>query len=111
MNIDIVNNKVAKELNISEKKVKDVNDFFWRNVYDSFYSYTEKPINIENVCVFYPNCYMLKKEILLNITKIRKIQNNKYLPKDSIKRQNMIMTYTVILRKLLRIRKLNKYTN
>lgn len=111
MNIDIVNNKISKQLGIPEKKIKLVNDFYWKTVYDNFYSYTEKPINIENVCVFYPNCYFLKKEIILNLNKIRKLKKANFVNKDSVMRKNMIENYKIIIKKLWKIRKLNKHTN
>jgi hypothetical protein len=111
MNIDIINKQVSKELGIDEKKVAIINKFYWRKAYDHFYDYNERPLNIEYVCVFHPDKWLVRKTILKYILKIRKTLKSTKFKEGSIKQQRYIESYKKMIRDLWKIRKLNKYTN
>lgn len=111
MNIDIVNKRVSNKLNINEKKVAQINKFYWRSVYDHFYSYNPQPVNIDYVCVLYPDKWLLKKAIKRYIQKIRAtIVSKRFKPVSGV-REYYIEYYKGILIKLLKVRKHHKYTN
>lgn len=111
MNIDIVNKQVSKKLSVPEKQVALINKFFWRQVYDHFYSYSDRPLDIQNVCVFYDDKWLIKKHIKKYIIRIRKTKVSKRFAEQSLVRESLIENYKKILRQLLKLRKLNKYTN
>lgn len=111
MNIDIVNKQVSINTGMKESEVAQINKFFWRSVYDHIYSYNPMPVNIPNVCVIYPNAYYNKKEINRYIQAIRKLRFNKRYKPDSKMRASAIEEIQGRLRKVLNIRKVNKWTN
>lgn len=111
MNIDIVNKQVSEKLGVSEKKVAIINKFYWRSIYDHLYSYDPRPLNIENVCVLYTDKYLIKKQILLYIRRIRNIQHSVKFKVYSPLRITYIDSYKEMLRKLWALRKKQKYTN
>lgn len=111
MNIDIVTKQVSKKLNYPEKKVALLNRFYWRNVYDHFYSYNEQPLNIEYICVFFNDKWLVKKYIKYYIAKIRRTRTSKKFKPDSPMRISYIENYKRILRDVWRLRKVHKYTN
>lgn len=111
MNIDIVNKDVSKKLNIDEKEIEAVNKFYWRKVYDHFYSYNPNPINIIDLCVFYPDKYIIKNRILDIIKRIRIVRDSPKYKKISAIRDRTLDAYYKELNGLLKIRHHNKYTN
>lgn len=111
MNIDIVNKQVSKKLGANERKVTLTNKFYWRKVYDHLYGYDDRPITIENVCVFYQDKYLIKKQIKKYVSRIRATIISKKFAPISPKREGYIESYKKNLRELWRLRKLNKYTN
>lgn len=111
MNIDIVNKQVAEKLGIKEKKVQQINAFFWRNVADHIYGYNPQPVNIENICVLYPNKYKIKKEIYKYINKLRAIKSSRKFREGSPKFLSYVEQYSKMLRGFLKLRKENKFTN
>lgn len=111
MNIDIINRQVADKLAIKESKVRLINTFFWQNVKQHLYDYNSKPVNIENVCVLYPDKYKVKKEIYKYIGKLKALKYTKKFKPGSIKHQSIIDQYNKMLRGFLKIRKENKFTN
>ena len=111
MNIDVINKQVSKHLGVHQTKVEMVNRFFWTSVHEHVDGFSPRPINIPNICVFYPNRYRIK---ILILRCIKRIRNNKYstkFKKDSAARQRLIDNDTELLRKLLKIRKENNYVN
>lgn len=111
MNIDIVNRQVSEKLGVPEKKVALLNKFYWRSVYDHLYSYDQRPLNVENVCVFYVDKRSLKKQILLYIKRIRTIRHSVKFKVYSKLRPIYIEGYKDMIRKLWRLRKEKQYTN
>lgn len=111
MNIDIVNKQVANDLGIAENKVKLINSFYWRSIYEHLYSYSSSPVNIEQICVLYPNKYLIKKAIYMYIFKLKNLRNSKKFKEDSPKKQSYEEIYKATLRKFLKLRKDNKFTN
>ena len=111
MNIDIVNRQVSNKLKIKESKVALVNKFYWRSIYDYFYSYNEKPLNIDNICVFYDDKWLVKKYIKYLINKIRKTKVSPKFRENSPIREKYIERYKEILKSLWALRKIHKYIN
>ena len=111
MNIDIVNKQVSVNTGIKESDVAQVNKFFWRHVYEHIYSYNSLPVNIPNVCVIYPNAYYNKQQINRYIQAIRKLRFNKRYKENSQMRISAIEEIKTKLRKVLSIRKNNKWVN
>ena len=111
MNIDIVNKHVADKKGMKETKVRLINQFYWRQVYNHLYSFNSQPVNIENVCVLYPNKYMIKKAIRLYIRKIRNVQTGGKFKEGSVKQLDYLEKYKTTLRGYLKLRKENKFTN
>lgn len=111
MNIDIVNKLVAQKNGLKETKVRLVNQFFWRQVYNHLYSFDSQPINIENVCVLYPDKYLIKKAIKLYIRKIRNVHDGSKFNFGSPKQLLYLDSYRAVLRGYLKLRKENKFTN
>lgn len=111
MNIDIVNKQVSKKLGVSEKEVALINKFFWRQIYDKITTYSPNPINIENVCVIYPDKWKVKKSILGVIKRIRNTRVSGRFKEGSFKKQDYLSKYEKILKKILSIRKANKWVN
>lgn len=111
MNIDIVNRQVADRLDLKESKVRLINQFYWRQVYNHLYSFDSQPVNIENVCVLYPNKYSVKRAIKLYINKIKSVKFGTKFKPSSPKQLLYLDSYRSILRGYLRLRKENKFTN
>lgn len=111
MNIDIVNKQISKKLNLPEKQVALINKFFWRKVYDHITTYSPTPVNIENVCVIYPDKWSVKKSIKTTIYRIRNTKVSKRFKEGSFKKQDYLSKYNRILKKILSIRKANKWVN
>lgn len=111
MNIDIVNKQVSVKQGLSEKKVALINKFYWRKVYDYFYSYDDHALNIDNVCVFYGDKGLIKKYIHIYIRKIRSVLVSKRFKPDSTIRFVYVESYKKIIRQLWNLRKKHKYTN
>lgn len=111
MNIDFVNKEVSTKLGVKESKVKLINQFYWRKVYKQLYSYEATPINIDNVCVFYPNKYLVKRAIKNLIKKIRNVQDGNKFVYNSLKQRQYLDNYRNTLRGYLQIRKQSKFTN
>lgn len=111
MNIDIVNNQVATKLGIKEKDVALINKYYWTKVKEHIYSYSPKPLNITNICVFHPTAYLVKKQLKLYISLIRNTKYSLRFKENSAARYQQIEKYKEIIRKLWNIRKQNKYTN
>ena len=111
MNIDIINKQVSNNLKIKETKVKLVNSFYWSCIYRHLYDYNSSPLNIDYICVLYPDKYLLKKVIKLYINKIRFIRTSPKFRSGSVKQTNYIKTYSNALKWFLKLRKENKFTN
>lgn len=111
MNIEIINKQLSKTLQLKESDVALVNKFFWSKIREHIYSYDNLPINIPNVCVFYPTAYHTKKQLLFYINGIRGLKVSKRYKEDSIIREKRIEEYKKNIRKIWNIRKTNKYTN
>lgn len=111
MNIEIVNKQVADTLNLKEKDIELVNKFYWQRIKQHIYSYDPRPINIMNVCVLYPTAYLNKKQIKLFIKRIRYTLTSKRFKPESKVREAYLENYKKVLRKLLAIRKYNKFVN
>lgn len=111
MNIDIVNKQVADKLKIKESKIKLINQYYWRQVYRHLYDFNPLPVNIENVCVLFPNKQLVKKSINFYIRKLRYIRKSRKFIHGSKKHLTYIERYTTLLRGFLKIRKQNKFTN
>jgi len=111
VNIDVINTQVAKQLGLKEAQVKLINQYYWRRVYDHLYTYNENPVNIENVCVLYPQKYFIKNNIEKFIKKLRKLKRSKKFKKDSPKYLDFKKSSENHLRGFLRIRKALKFTN
>jgi hypothetical protein len=109
MNIDIVNKQVSKKLGLKEKDVTLVNYFFWNKIYEHLYMYNPNPVNIKNVCVLYPDKYLLKHETLKIIKSLRFLKKRKI--ESLLLKNGFIETKKKLLRHALSIRKANKYTN
>ena len=111
MNIDIVNKQVALKNNVKESEVELINKFYWHKVKEHLYGYTELPINIQNVCVFYPTAYHTKKQILYYIYAIRKLKISTRYKENSIVREARIKQYKDYIGRIWKIRKQNQWTN
>lgn len=111
MNIDIVNKQVADKLKLKESKVRLINQFYWQQIYQHLYSYDPLPVNIENVCVFYPHKKRIKETILLYVKKLRKIKTSKKFRPNSPTHQKYILLYTTYLKHFWALRKYHKFTN
>jgi hypothetical protein len=111
MNIDIVNKQVSEKLGVPEKKVVLINTYFWRCVYDHFYGYDSRPLNIENIGVFYQDKWLIKKQLKKYIGRLKTIRNSIKFKKSSSQRTIYINTYQTIVRKLLKLRRTHKFTN
>lgn len=111
MNLDIINRQTSQKLGIDEKKVEQVNTFFWRTIRDTLYTYTEKPVNITNICVLYPTNKLVKKRIHELIKIIRIIKKSKKFKPDSVRKELILQSYKIMLANVWKIRKANKYTN
>lgn len=111
MNIDIINSQVSKNLNHKIEDVKLVNSFYWRQIYNHLYSYDPDPINIENICVLYPNKYSVKNVIQKSLRIIHNTRISTRYKEGSVKKNNYLADMTNILRKALNIRKQNKFYN
>lgn len=111
MNIDIVNRQVSKQHNINERKVAQVNKFYWRHIYDYFYGYDTRALSIENICLFYNDKKLIKKTILLYIKRIRNVRMSVKFKISSPSRLMYIRAYQEIIKKLWNVRKQCKYTN
>lgn len=96
---------------MSEKDVTLVNYFFWNSCASHFKSYNPEPLNIQNICVFYHNRYMLKRAILKYVMRLKKLKRCKYFNNGSIKKKNISDSYIKVLRLFLKIRKHHKYIN
>jgi hypothetical protein len=111
VNIEIVNKQVSIKTGIRETDVTAVNKFFWQNIRKHIYDYNSRPVNIPNVCVIYPNAYYNKQQIYGHIRAIRKMRYNKRYKQDSPRRMQKIEEIKTELRKVLNIRKENKWVN
>lgn len=111
MNIDIVNKVVADKNNVKVDRVELINKFYWKKIKNHLYEFDPQPLNIEYVCVIYPNKYYLKKEILKTIAQIRGIRVSPKFKDSSIKKESYIANLEHYLKGLLSIRKYHKYTN
>lgn len=111
MNIEIVNKQVSTELGIKESDVELVNKFYWQRIKKHIYDYNPLPINIMNVCVLYPTASLNKKQIKATIKRIQYTRISKRFKEGSKVRDGYLQNYNVILRKLIAIRKYNKFTN
>lgn len=111
MNIDIVNKQVSKKLNIIETEVAVINKFFWANIKEHIYSYKHLPINIPNVCVFFPTAYHTKKQLFSNIAALRNLRISKRFKPNSVMHHNYMEEIKARIRKIWAIRKTNKYIN
>lgn len=111
MNIDIANKDVSKKLGINEKKVAKVTDFYWSLNLEHIYKYNPQPLNIENICVLYPDQWLLKNYINKTINTIRKIRKGFKYNVNSPKYNSIMEHYYNVLRNYLKIRKHYKYTN
>lgn len=111
MNIDIVNKQVSNKLGIDEKKVALVNKFYWSRIKEHIHSCNPDPVNIESICVLYPDKYLVKKAILYYVTKIRIIKTSKKFRPDSEKQIEHIKSYTGNIKKFWAIRKTKKFIN
>lgn len=111
MNIDIINKEVSNSLDIKERKVKLVNDFYWGKIYDHIASYNEDPINIFGICTIHPDKYLVRRCINKSIIILRKLlKSNKYKP-DSELRAKYVSDLQNSIRKYLSLRKKCKFTN
>lgn len=111
MNIDIVNKQVSAKLNIKESTVALINGYYWSRVKKHIYDYDPRPVNIENVCVLYPNKYRLKGCIYEYIERLRKLKKGEKYIIGSEKFLDVLEDYKFILRKYLNLRKYYKFTN
>lgn len=111
MTIDYINKKIAAKTGISEKEVAAVNKFYWNKVKEHIYEYNPNPVNINNLCVIYPNKHHVKRHLLKSIDMLRYFDNNKRYKKGSpaYKRRKDYLVKRI--RALLKIRKENKFTN
>lgn len=111
MNIEIVNKQISTKLNLSERDVEQINKFYWQRIKQHIYNYNPAPLNISNICVLYPMGKLNKKLIQYVIKKIRYTRISKRFSPTSNRRLIYIDNYNKILRKLLAMRKYNKFTN
>lgn len=111
MNIDIVNKIVSNKLGISTEKVSLVNKYYWDCIKNHFYDFNPNPVNVDHVCVFYPNKYHLKAQILDTIRLIRRLDEGKKYSYQSHNKKIYRESLEKVLRGLLNIRKQNKFTN
>lgn len=109
MNIDVVNSKVSKKLEIDEKIVALVNKYYWNRIKEHIISYNPNPVNIYNIAVIYPSKNLIKRQILSIIKKLRELLNSE-TRSDEVKKR-IIDKEREKLRNLLKIRKHNKFTN
>ena len=111
MNIDIINTQVAMQTGLPEAQVKLINSFYWRKIYEHLYSYDPQPLNIENICVLYPNKHLVKKFLLTHIGYLRNADHNKRYIEGSVKHQGYITRIKNLIAAAWQIRKTNKFTN
>lgn len=111
MNIDIVNKQVSKATGIDEKEVALVNKFYWQRIKQHIYSYNPAPVNIPNICVIYPDMWMLKKAILYYIHRMRSLSTSRKYKAGSVKHEDMKESTQKVFRHLWQMRKQLKHTN
>lgn len=111
MNIDVVNKQVSKQLSLEEKKVALINAFYWQRIKQHIFDYNPTPINIENLCVIYPDKWLVHNAIKRYIYKLRNLHKSPRFTIGSIKHKSYIENNNKVLRGLLKLRKDNKFTN
>lgn len=111
MNIDLVNTIVSGKLDIDKEEVGFVNSMYWEMINKHMLSYNPRPVNIEQICVLYPNKYHIKTEILTAISKLRALRTSEKFREGSQKTIVYTRQLHDIIKNLLKIRRHHKYTN
>jgi ribosomal protein L31E len=115
-NIDLVNSKISKKLNIDEKIVKAVNKFYWsKGIRKSLSNLDDTAVFVRGLGTFTASRYNVRKKISQVISQIRGVRISKKFKENT--REIYLETLFNKLRLLLNIRNelakqyLNERTN
>ncbi len=104
LNLDIINKIVAKQTNIDEKLVAQVNKYYWDQNTQHIRNHNLQPLNFTGIGYLRHSNFLLRQKILKIVERIRNLRKGKKYKPDGAKKLAIEQVYCSQLRQLWPLR-------